>query len=65
MVRDDRNLTLTISETAKLLGLGRNSCYEAARRGDIPTVIIGRRILVPVVALERMLAETGRHAPVQ
>ena len=65
MVRDDRNLTLTISETAKLPGLGRNSCYEAARRGDIPTVIIGRRILVPVVALERMLAETGRPVPVQ
>ena len=59
MIRDGETLTLSISETAKLLGLGRNSCYEAARRGDIPTVIIGRRILVPVAALQRMLAEAG------
>ena len=65
MVRDDGNLTLTISETAKLLGLGRHACYEAARRGDIPTVSLGRRILVPVEALKRMLAETGRPVPVQ
>ena len=41
--------TLTIPETAKLLG------YEAARRGEIPTIRIGRRILVPVAALERKL----------
>ena len=56
---DGSNLTLTISETAKLLGLGRNSCYQAARRGDIPTVIIGRRMFVPVAALQRMLSEAG------
>ena len=57
MIGDGSNLTISITETAKLLGLGRNSCYEAARRGDIPTVIIGRRILVPVAALQRMLSE--------
>jgi hypothetical protein len=40
--------------------LGRNASYEAARRGDIPTIKIGRLLRVPVVALERMLEETGR-----
>ncbi len=59
MTRDGTNLTLRISETAKVLGLGRNSCYEAARRGDIPTVIIGRRMFVPVAALQRILSEAG------
>ena len=47
--------TLTIPEVAKMLGLSRNKTYEAARRGDIPTIKIGRRILVPVAALERKL----------
>jgi hypothetical protein len=40
--------------------LGRNASYEAARRGDIPTIRIGRLLQVPVVALERKLEEAGR-----
>lgn len=36
-------------------GLGRNAAYEAAKRGDIPTIRIGKLLRVPVVALERML----------
>jgi excisionase family DNA binding protein len=47
--------TLTIEETAKILGIGRNNAYEAAKRGEIPTIKIGGRILVPRAALERML----------
>jgi hypothetical protein len=39
--------------------LGRNASYEAARRGDIPTIRIGRLLRVPVVALERKLEQTG------
>ena len=44
-------------ETAKALGLGKNAVYQAARNGQIPTLRIGRRILVPLTALERLLAE--------
>jgi hypothetical protein len=40
--------------------LGRNASYEAARRGEIPTIRIGRLLRVPVVALERKLEEAGR-----
>jgi len=47
--------TLTIEEAAKVLGIGRNNAYEAAKRGEIPTIRIGKRILVPVAAFERML----------
>lgn len=47
--------TLTILEAANALGIGRNAAYEAARRGEIPTIRIGKRLLVPLVALERML----------
>ncbi len=52
---------LTIIEAAELLGISKGSAYEAARSGQIPTIRIGRRLIVPRVAFERMLAEAG-HA---
>jgi excisionase family DNA binding protein len=57
-LKSDR-MTLTITEAAKALGIGRNAGYEAARRGEIPTIRIGKRLLVPRVALERMLQGTA------
>lgn len=52
---DDKPITLTVLQAAKMLGIGRSAAYEAARTGQIPTLRIGRRILVPVRALERLL----------
>ncbi len=49
--------TITVDEAAKALGIGRNTAYEAVRRGEIPSIKIGKRLLVPVVALERMLTD--------
>ena len=46
---------LTVVEAGKVLGIGRSAAYEAARRGDIPTLRIGRRVVVPAKALERLL----------
>lgn len=56
----DEPKTLSVPEAGKWLGIGRNAAYEAARRGDIPTIRIGRLLRVPVVALERKLEEVGR-----
>ncbi len=48
--------TLTVwPETAAILGLSKASAYDAAKRGEIPTIRIGRRLLVPTAALRRML----------
>lgn len=47
--------TFTIEEAAGVLGIGRTSAYEAVRRGEIPVIHLGRRLLVPRVALERLL----------
>ena len=47
--------TLTIAEAAQALGIGRNQAYEAAHRGEIPTIKIGKRLLVPRIAFEKML----------
>ena len=56
----ESRLTLSIEEVATLLGLGRSDAYEAARRGEIPTRRLGRRVIVPVAAL---LAWLGGAAP--
>jgi excisionase family DNA binding protein len=50
--------TITIEQTARLLGLGRTAAYDAARRGELPTRKLGRRLLVPVPALLTWLETT-------
>jgi excisionase family DNA binding protein len=52
-------IVISIPEAAVLAGISRQSAYEAARRGEIPTVRIGRRILVPRSRLLRLL--NGEH----
>jgi excisionase family DNA binding protein len=47
--------TQTVEEAAKELGIGRNQAYAAARRGEIPIIRIGKRILVLKEPLKRML----------
>lgn len=47
--------TLTVPEVARILGLSRNAGYEAAARGDLPTIRLGRRLLVPTAAFRRLL----------
>lgn len=36
-------------------GIGRNNAYEGVRTGSIPSIRVGKRILVPKVALDRLL----------
>jgi excisionase family DNA binding protein len=48
----------TVEEAGALLGLGRNSSYEAVKRGDIPSIRIGRRLVVPKPAFDRMLGRS-------
>jgi excisionase family DNA binding protein len=54
-------MTLTIPEAARLLGISRNAAYQAARSGQIPTLRIGRLLLVPKVAFDAMLAGGGTN----
>jgi excisionase family DNA binding protein len=56
-------LTLTVEEAAASLGISRASAYEAVRRGDVPSIRIGRRILVPKAALARLLGTVEDHQP--
>lgn len=60
---NDEQLTISVPEAGRMLGIGRNQAYKAARNGDIPAIRVGRRLLVPKEALERMLAGAGERAP--
>jgi excisionase family DNA binding protein len=54
--RDTKCLTIPVwPDAGKKLGISKGAAYEAARRGEIPTIKIGKGILVPLAALERML----------
>ena len=49
--------TISIPEAgARYYGLSRNASYDAAKRGDIPTIKVGGRFRVPTMAMERRLA---------
>jgi len=59
---EETPITLSVVEAGrKYFGLSRGASYQAAERGDLPTIRIGRLLRVPVRALEKMLdkAETS------
>jgi hypothetical protein len=52
--------TISVPEAGKrYYGLSRNGSYDAAERGEIPTIQVGRLLRVPVAAMERKL-ETAK-----
>lgn len=52
---DDLPPILTVEQTAQVLGISRGLAFAAARTGQLPTIRIGRRILVPRDQLRRLL----------
>ncbi len=58
--RRAERVTMTVREAAALLGLSVSATYEAAARGDIPVVRVGRRVLVK---RQMLLAMLGLDAP--
>lgn len=55
-------IILSVTETAYLLGLSRNSTYQGVQSGAIPSIRVGKRILIPKAALDRMLECGGTNA---
>jgi len=52
---DSKHLVYSVLEAGKRLGLSRGLMYEAIRTGQIPSVRIGRRIIISCAALDRLL----------
>ena len=52
---DDRSRTISVPQAAALLGVSRGAVYKAARSGELPSIRLGRRVLVPRAALDRLI----------
>ena len=50
---------VSVKVAAEILGLSRNAAYEGIKQGDIPSLKIGRWIIVPVARLRIMLGEAN------
>lgn len=59
---EDRPTLAVWPDTGQILGLSKASAYAAAASGEIPTIRVGRRLLVPTAALRRMLQLDGTPA---
>ncbi len=61
MTKHDPTKTMSVPDAGRIyFNLGRNASYEAAKRGDIPTITMGRKKSAVIPAIERMLAEAGK-----
>ena len=48
--------TMTVEEAAVVLGISRTSAYECVRRGELRAIRLGRRLLVPRLVVDQLLA---------
>lgn len=52
---------LTVEEAGKVLGISRPTAYKRVKEGKIPVIRLGRRLIVPILALNRMLENAGQQ----
>jgi DNA binding domain, excisionase family len=56
MKMETKCMTYTVSEVAKILGIGRNLAYEMVQNDKLPSIKLGsKRIVVPKAAIDEML----------
>lgn len=53
--RPEDRPVLRVDELAALLGIGRSAAYVAVRRGELPSIRVGRRVLIPTAQLRSLL----------
>lgn len=60
----EASLTLTVPEVARRLGISRGLAYQLARRGELPVLRLGKRLVIPRKAFDRLLEQAGQEAAV-
>jgi excisionase family DNA binding protein len=56
--------TMTVEQAGQLLGISRGAAYRAAANDQIPTIRLGRRLLVPTARLHQLLGIAANEPPV-
>ncbi|MFC2027068.1 helix-turn-helix domain-containing protein [Chloroflexota bacterium] len=59
----EKQLVYTAAEVSHLLCIGKNLVYDGIRNGQIPSIKIGRRLLIPRQALEQLLNSKHHGLP--
>jgi len=58
MTQQQEKQTYTVEEAARILGIGRQTAYELARRGELPGIKrLGGRFIVSRIQLEEYLGK--------
>ena len=52
---DTDTAVLTVTEAAEALRLSRSFTYKLIARGDLPSLRLGRRVLIPRTALQSFI----------
>ena len=60
-MNQENTLVYSVVEVAALLGIWRSKAYELVRSGTIPSLRLGRRMVIPKLALSRFLAECAEQ----
>lgn len=55
--------TLTVDQAAEILGVNRQTAYAAVHRGEIPSIKVGRRLIIPTAQLMKLLGTDDLPAP--
>jgi excisionase family DNA binding protein len=63
MEQQIERLVYTVEEAGRLLGVSRTTAYECVRTRQLPSVRLGRRIVVPRAAIEALLAVSEDDRP--
>ncbi len=59
---EHERMTLSIDEAAAMLGISRAHAYELVRRGELPRLRLGRRVVIPRKALEEYVEDATANA---
>ena len=54
----DQPEVLTVLEVAKILRIGKNKAYALIKSGELSSVKIGKKVIVPKICLIRFLVDT-------
>lgn len=61
-MNNEERKVVSVAKAGEMLGIGQSLAYAAIHRGEIPSIRIGGRLLVPLAALEEMLSKTTATA---
>ena len=55
--------TVTVEEAAEVLGISRGLAYELVRRGELPSLRLGHRVVIPLRVVDELLGSVRVESP--